>query len=71
MLDLSRLPEDPALRSFAELDRAAGQPKGTHFRAFKRLGAALQSGRGAKLPTLEEQVHDTTDFELVTWLVIR
>jgi hypothetical protein len=37
----------------------------------KRLGAALQSGRGAKLPTLEEQVHDTTDFELVTWLVIR
>jgi hypothetical protein len=37
----------------------------------KRLGGALQSGRGAKLPTLEEQVHDTTDFELVTWLVIR
>ena len=44
MLDLSRVPDDPALRSFAELDRAAGQPKGTHFRAFKRLGAALQEG---------------------------
>ena len=41
MSDLSRLPDDPALRSFAELDRAAGLPKGAHFRAFKRLGAAL------------------------------
>ena len=37
----------------------------------KRLGGALQSGRGVKLPTLEEQVHDASDFELVTWLVIK
>jgi SNF2 family DNA or RNA helicase len=37
----------------------------------KRLGGALQSGRGARLPTLEEQVHDASDFELVTWLVIK
>ncbi len=44
MSDLSRLPDDPALRSFAELDRAAGLPKGAHFRAFKALGAALQEG---------------------------
>ena len=39
---------------------------------FKRRAAAqLQSGRGGLLPTRQEQVRETTDFELITWLVIQ
>lgn len=37
----------------------------------KRVVAQLQSGRGALLPTREQQVHEQTDFELITWLVIK
>ena len=37
----------------------------------KRAVAQLQSGRGALLPTRQEQVHEQTDFELITWLVIQ
>jgi hypothetical protein len=41
----------------------------TTFR--KRAAGMLVSGRGAMLPSLEEQVTDKTDFELITWLVIQ
>lgn len=44
MSDVTSLLNDPALRSFAELDRAAGVPKGTHFRRFKRLADRLEEG---------------------------
>ena len=37
----------------------------------KRVAAGLQSGRGFKIPNQEEQARDTTDFDLVTWLVIK
>ena len=37
----------------------------------KRAFGSLRSGRGGVLPLQDEQVGDTTDFELVTWLVIR
>jgi hypothetical protein len=41
-------------------------------RTFKRrMAAHLVSGRGAKLPQVQEQVHTTTDFALITWLVIQ
>ena len=36
----------------------------------KRAASGLQSGRSFVLPKAQEQVHDTTDLELVTWLVI-
>lgn len=37
----------------------------------KSLGGALQGRRDAKLPLLTNQAKDATDFELVTWLVIK
>jgi hypothetical protein len=37
----------------------------------KRAFGSLRSGRGGVLPLQDEQVGDTTDFELVTWLVIK
>jgi len=37
----------------------------------KRAASALQSDRGSVLPDEKEQVHDKTDLELVTWLVIK
>ena len=37
---------------------------------FRKRVASVQSGRGFVLPNAQEQVHDTTDLELVTWLVI-
>ncbi len=36
----------------------------------KKLAAGLQSGRSFILPETDEQVRETEDFELVTWLVI-
>ncbi|GDY20821.1 hypothetical protein LBMAG56_21670 [Verrucomicrobiota bacterium] len=33
--------------------------------------SGLQSGRGFVLPNAREQVHEKTDIELVTWLVIK
>ena len=36
----------------------------------KRAASGLQSGRSFVLPNEQEQVHDKTDLELVTWLVI-
>jgi len=37
----------------------------------KRVAAGLQSGRGFKIPDQDEQARDTTDFDLVTWLIIK
>lgn len=37
----------------------------------KRAASGLQSGRGYVLPDAKEQVHEKTDLELVTWLVIK
>ena len=36
----------------------------------KRAASGLQSGRTFVLPDVQEQVHEKTDLELVTWLVI-
>lgn len=36
----------------------------------KRAASGLQSGRSFVLPNEQEQVHDKTDLDLVTWLVI-
>jgi SNF2 family DNA or RNA helicase len=37
----------------------------------KRVATGLQSGRGFVIPNQEDQANETTDFELVTWLVIK
>lgn len=37
----------------------------------KRVARGLQTGRGFVIPNDEEQVHEETDLELVTWLVIK
>ncbi|MCI0520529.1 MAG: phospholipase D-like domain-containing protein [Chloroflexi bacterium] len=37
----------------------------------KRAAGGLAAGRGAALPLLGEQVSEQSEFELVTWLVIR
>lgn len=37
----------------------------------KRTAAGLQSGRDFVIPDKKEQATDTSDFELVTWLVIK
>lgn len=37
----------------------------------KRSAAALLSSRGGVLPELAKQATETTDFELVTWIVIQ
>jgi SNF2 family DNA or RNA helicase len=37
----------------------------------KRAAARLGEGRGGLLPTREEQVTEKTDFDLITWLIIR
>ena len=36
----------------------------------KRAASGLQSGRGFVLPNAQEQVHEKTDLELLTWFVI-
>ena len=37
----------------------------------KRTAAGLQSGRDFVIPDKREQATESSDFELVTWLVIR
>ena len=37
----------------------------------KRTASKLLEGRGAVLPGLDQQVTEQTDFDLITWLVIR
>lgn len=50
------------------LDGAVQSISATYSR--RALGQ-LQQGRGAVLPPLGEQANDKTDFELITWLVIK
>jgi len=45
MPNITALLNEPSPRTFAELDRAFGQPKGTAFRAFKALSTVLVEGR--------------------------
>ncbi|SRR6266567_2439691 len=37
----------------------------------KRVAAGLQSGRDFIIPNEQDQARETTDFELITWLVIK
>jgi hypothetical protein len=37
----------------------------------KRVAIGLQTGRSFKIPDQKDQASDATDFELVTWLVIK
>jgi hypothetical protein len=37
----------------------------------KRVAAGLQSGRDFVIPNQQEQATETTEFELITWLVIK
>jgi hypothetical protein len=37
----------------------------------KRVASGLQSGRDFVIPDQQDQARDTTDFELITWLVIK
>ena len=37
----------------------------------KRTAAGLQSGRDFVIPDKQEQATESSDFELVTWLVIK
>ena len=37
----------------------------------KRVASGLQTARSFVIPNHDEQASDTTDFELVTWLVIK
>lgn len=50
------------------LDRAVASIVST-FR--KRLAGGLQSSRGFVIPDQKDQASDTTDFELVTWLIVK
>jgi hypothetical protein len=38
---------------------------------LKHAASGLQSGRGFVLPNAQEQVHEKTDLDLVTWLIIK
>ena len=35
------------------------------------MATGLQTGRGFKIPDQKDQAQHSTDFELVTWLVIK
>ncbi|MEI7732863.1 MAG: hypothetical protein WCO56_25045, partial [Verrucomicrobiota bacterium] len=37
----------------------------------KRAAAGLQSGRDFVIPNQQDQAKESTDFDLITWLVIR
>lgn len=37
----------------------------------KRAASGLQAGRGFVLPNAQDQIHEKTDLELITWLVIK
>jgi len=37
----------------------------------KRAISALQTGRGGLLPEQSKQINQATDFELISWLVIK
>jgi hypothetical protein len=54
------------------VNRLFMMPTPIFFRCGDKLTLAisLQSGRGAQLPTRQEQIHDGSEFDLITWLVI-
>jgi len=45
--------------------------KSIEERFRRRLAGGLLTSRAAVLPAQSQQVTDKTDFELITWLVIR
>jgi hypothetical protein len=49
--------------------KKAIEPIAATFR--KRVATGLQTGRSFKIPNQKGQAQDTTDFERVTWLVIK
>ena len=57
------------MKAYDALLQKAVDSLATTFR--KRAASGLQSGRGFVLPDAKEQVHEKTDLELVTWLVIK
>ncbi len=50
------------------LEKAVGSIAATFS---KRVASGLQAGRSFVIPNKDEQASETTDFELVTWLVIK
>ncbi len=49
-----------------------GQDINAIVRTFqKRTAAGLQSGRDFVIPDKQEQATESSDFELITWLVIK
>jgi len=56
------------MKAYDDLLQKAVDSLAATFR--KRAASGLQSGRGFVLPNAQEQVHEKTDLELVTWLVI-
>jgi hypothetical protein len=50
------------------IERAVGSIA-TTFR--KRIATGIQSGRSFVIPKETEQANEATDFELVTWIVIK
>ena len=57
------------MRVYDVLLRKAVDSIGATFR--KRAASGLQSGRSFVLPNHEDQVREESDFELLTWLVIK
>lgn len=57
MPDITALLNEPTPRTFAELDRAFGQPKGTAFRTFKALASVLVEGRD--FHCCDSRLHET------------
>jgi hypothetical protein len=56
----------------AVYDRLLQRTVGSIVATFrKRVAAGLQGGRSFVIPNQHEQANETTDFELVTWLVIK
>lgn len=50
------------------LEKAVGSIAATFS---KRVASGLQTGRSFVIPNRNEQANETTDFELITWLVIK
>jgi len=57
------------MKAYDKLLQKAVESIASTFR--KRAAAGLQTGRGFVLPDEQQQVHEKTDLELVTWLVIK
>jgi hypothetical protein len=57
------------MKAYDQLLQKAVDSVATTFR--KRAASGLQSGRSFVLPMEQDQVHEKSDLELVTWLVIQ